>query len=1478
MASEEDGEIAVLYVEDDADLASLTVDALEREDNRITVATVPDAEAGLDQLEATSYDCIVSDYEMPGQDGIEFLRTVRERWPDLPFILYTGRGSEAVASDAVSAGVTDYLQKETGIDQYTLLANRIDNAVKHTRATSRLETLEHRYRSLFTEMNEGVVLHELVFEDGEPVDYRLLEVNEAFEATLDLTAEDVVGKPATDIYESDEPPYLDRCATVVETGDPIEFETYYPPLEKHFHVSVFSPEAGQFATVFTDITERKQRERDLEMAETFFEHTQDGAFLVDVTDDGFVIDRVNPAYETQSGIDAEEIEGQTPREAVGEDQGAKIAARYRECLKRREPIEYEEAIYLDGERTVWWTRVAPVIVEDTVEYLVGSTREISARKQREQDRERLKSAVENAGHAVYFTDRDGTINYVNPAFERITGYDSDEAIGENPQILKSGEMAEAYYDDMWETLLSGERWEEEIINERKTGEHYTAHQTIAPIEADGEITGFVAIQADISDRKAREQELARLADHLKLVVEGTDLGIWDWDLRTDEVTFNDQWGEILGYDRATIQADREGWEQLVHPDDLPAVETKIETHLDGKTERYEAEHRLQTAEGDWKWIRTVGGVVERDDSGEPVRVVGVHVDISEQKTRERQLERSRDLLAHSQRLANVGAWEYDVESGTVRTTTQFSQLFDLDVDSEPTLEAVTAVFHPEDRERVKTAFDRAREYGLGFDYRVRIDRDDDQRWVRIVGEPLTDTGAVTAVRGAVRDITAEYRHRQHLEANDRALLDLQDVLTDADRSFDEKIEAIIEIGRERVGLSVGYLTAIEDGVVELSTLTGESDQLSAGQQLPLEDTFCETVVEREDVFSIYDAPGQGFDDEPAYQQFGISAYVGAPLFVDGDLQGTICFVAQDARDEPFSTLELTFVRNLVQQVGALFADRRRRQQLRSLHEATRSLFDVESANAIPAQTIDAIEGTAETVPLAFYRWDDETGTLERVARSVPTSQNSVFEETVGPDDGPIWEAFVREDPALDALDPGDHESEPSSRLLAVPIGDVGVLAADRQHGPEQTDFARQFVETLARNVTAAYKSVEQRERLQEYTARLERQNERLERLRRINAIIRDIQQTIVEATTRSAVEDAVCQNLASIDHWELAWIGTPSVTDPGFALRAASDDRAEAFATIGDDSADTSIASRAIEQQRIVEVPNIVSSDTSGPWRRTALEMGYQAAVAIPISYGTREYGVLEIYADQPGVFADEERTVLAELGTTIAYAITSLERDRSLQSGGGVELELTIPSGEEFLLSLGSLTDSELTVTSVVQRSDGNYLAYATAPDIGPVAESLAAEPMVERATTFGAEGDEQIELAFRESTMLAILGTHGARLHRLVADERTNRLTVYVPRTDQVRAFVEDLQDTYADLTLHAQRTVEADRTMSLAGALEGLTDRQQEILTIAYRRGFFEWPRESSGEEIADAIGIAPATFHQHVRTVQRNVLQLLFESVD
>jgi len=145
----------VLHVDDDSHFTELIVNRLKHKSDQITIQTATTPQEGLSILTTDPVDCILSDYEMPAQDGLEFLEAIREDYPDLPFILYTSRGSEEVASEAISAGVTDYLQKDAGPGHYELLANRITNAVSQYRAQKELARNEDLLASTERLANTG---------------------------------------------------------------------------------------------------------------------------------------------------------------------------------------------------------------------------------------------------------------------------------------------------------------------------------------------------------------------------------------------------------------------------------------------------------------------------------------------------------------------------------------------------------------------------------------------------------------------------------------------------------------------------------------------------------------------------------------------------------------------------------------------------------------------------------------------------------------------------------------------------------------------------------------------------------------------------------------------------------------------------------------------------------------------------------------------------------------------------------------------------------------------------------------------------------------------------------------------------------------------------------------------------------------------------------------------------------------------------
>jgi len=190
--------IHILHVDNEPSFAEMAAEFLEREDDRFEVVSETNASAGIDRLQDGGFDGVVSDYDMPEMGGLEFLKSVREEFSDLPFILFTGKGSEEIAAEAITAGVTDYIQKQSGIDQYTILANRLGNAVERHYAVRQTDLSLQAMETA----NEGL---SLVEPDG-----TFSYANPAFAQLFGYDPDELIGQHWTVLYHSEEAERLEH--------------------------------------------------------------------------------------------------------------------------------------------------------------------------------------------------------------------------------------------------------------------------------------------------------------------------------------------------------------------------------------------------------------------------------------------------------------------------------------------------------------------------------------------------------------------------------------------------------------------------------------------------------------------------------------------------------------------------------------------------------------------------------------------------------------------------------------------------------------------------------------------------------------------------------------------------------------------------------------------------------------------------------------------------------------------------------------------------------------------------------------------------------------------------------------------------------------------------------------------------------------------------------------------------------------------
>jgi len=176
------GGVTVLHIEDDSSFADLVSTFLDREREYFEIQTETNPTDGVERAKQGEVDCIVCDYDMPERDGLDVLEAVRADLPELPFILFTGKGSEEIASEAISAGVTEYLQKEGGTEQYEVLANRIEQAVARRRAERQVT---RGFRAIET-AHDGISLLD--------IDGKFMYVNEAYAETVGYERTELLGQ------------------------------------------------------------------------------------------------------------------------------------------------------------------------------------------------------------------------------------------------------------------------------------------------------------------------------------------------------------------------------------------------------------------------------------------------------------------------------------------------------------------------------------------------------------------------------------------------------------------------------------------------------------------------------------------------------------------------------------------------------------------------------------------------------------------------------------------------------------------------------------------------------------------------------------------------------------------------------------------------------------------------------------------------------------------------------------------------------------------------------------------------------------------------------------------------------------------------------------------------------------------------------------------------------------------------------------
>ena len=635
-----------------------------------------------------------------------------------------------------------------------------------------------------------------------------------------------------------------------------------------------------------------------------------------------------------------------------------------------------------------------------------------------------------------------------------------------------------------------------------------------------------------------------------------------------------------------------------------------------------------------------------------------------------------------------------------------------------------------------------------------------------------------------------------------------------------------------------------------------------------------------------------YDDHPVTELLGPELFDETRLAEEGVLKNIECTVTDKAGRE--HTLLVNVREGSIQDGRVLYTCRditkrkRREEALTTLQETARDFLYAETHQAIAQHIVDDVPGVLHTDASGVYLFDVTENALQ------PSSYSPEIERLNGPltpvptsSDAPVSHCFVEEEPLFfeDVHDVAGFENPASDlrQVAYVPLGDHGVLVFGSERAEPFDEITKELAHLLATTGEAAFDRVARESEMRRKDRELQQRNQQLSSLDRINETIREIDQALVRSETREEIEHAVCELLTEEDRFSFAWIGSDGKRSDAVVPSSWAGYEEGYLDSLTFEVATSGVepTGRAAATGEPVTVENVPEELRTEPWRKDAISRDYLSVISIPLTYKELSYGVLSVYADTRGAFGETLGAVLKELGETIASAISAVERKNALLSTSMTRLEFGVEDASFPLSRIAAGADATLSYQGGVSQSAEGHDVFVTveAGDVDRI-EAVAAELVaIESFQIISTEEAETVlRLRFAEGFFALELADHGAVFRSAEATPAGTTLVIDVPETIDARHVSWLVQETFDKVELKSKQRLDQSAEQDLyARFLEKLTDRQFEVLQTAYYSGFFESPRERSGEEVAATLDISSTAFYQHVRTAQQKLFATLFEEI-
>jgi PAS domain S-box-containing protein len=502
----EEKTIRVLHVDDDAGFLAVAKQCLE-EQGQFQVDTALSAKEALKKLKHSEYDVIVSDYQMPGKNGLELMNELRQEGNEIPFILFTCKGKEEIAIEALNSGVYRYVGKGGNAETtYAELKHAIFDAVRGKKAKKLLREAESRLRQITENMQDMLLI----------TDTNLVcaYASASHKWILGYEPSEMIGKS---IYDFVHPDDLAKAIVAAEKAfkdsSGGKMEVRVRRADGSYIVSegigkILTDENGQVTGTLLssrDITERRKIEQTLSESEEkyrkLFEEAMDAIFIADA-ETGILIDCNRAATELTGRAKSELIGMQQRFLHPSEESVGKFSKTFNQHLAGKEGVVLESQVTTKNGEIKDVAIKANVIEVNGKKMLRGVFRDITESKKISEKARFQAHLLNSVGQAIVGTDMKGEIMYWNHAAEQLYGWQEAEVLGRNIVDVTPADSSQEQAAKIMERLISGESWSGEFVAKRRDGTLFAAIVTEAPITNDnGEVMGIIGVSTDITEQK-----------------------------------------------------------------------------------------------------------------------------------------------------------------------------------------------------------------------------------------------------------------------------------------------------------------------------------------------------------------------------------------------------------------------------------------------------------------------------------------------------------------------------------------------------------------------------------------------------------------------------------------------------------------------------------------------------------------------------------------------------------------------------------------------------------------------------------------------------------------------------------------------------------------------------------------------------------------------------------------------------------------